>query len=125
MTDARISGYVFDKVDKAGRRCAGQESFNASMLKAKLYLQMEDIFAVALEAEMPRLDDTGMHRTNRYFMHFLPFCHKVVCFRRTGAFAPGIVGWRAEAHGFEPGMPNGADTPCFKQFALEQMRLGA
>ena len=43
------------------------------MLKTERYLQMKDLFPVALETKMPRLDDAGMYRSDRDLMHFVPF----------------------------------------------------
>jgi hypothetical protein len=61
-------------------RAASQCPFNTAMLVAQGDLQVKDRFTVTLETEMPRFDDTGMYRPDRYFMDLIPqhpvkFCH--------------------------------------------------
>jgi len=53
-------------------RPAAQRLLNAAVLVSERDFEMEDAFAVAIEAEMPGLDDPGMHRANRDFMDLGP-----------------------------------------------------
>lgn len=50
---------------------------NPPVLVAEGNLQAEDLFAVALEAEMPRLDDPCVDRSHRHLVDLLPL-HPVV-----------------------------------------------
>ena len=51
---------------------------NAPVLKAEGNLQVEDLFAVALEAEMPRFDDAGVNRTDRHLVNLFALNLKIV-----------------------------------------------
>ena len=47
--------------------------FDPAMLIAKRYFEMKNIFAMTLKTEMTRLNDSGVHRANSYFVNFLAF----------------------------------------------------
>ena len=49
-------------------RSADQRPLGATMLITERDLQVEDMLAVALEAEMPRFDDAGVNGTDRDFV---------------------------------------------------------
>ena len=41
------------------------------MLEAELDLEMKNLLSMALESEMTRLDDSGMHRSDANLVNFL------------------------------------------------------
>jgi hypothetical protein len=51
-------------------RTSGQDTLKAAMLIAQGYFQVVDGLTMALETEVPRFYDTGMHRSDRYFVYF-------------------------------------------------------
>ena len=67
---------------------AHERSLNTSMLIAERDLEMEYTLAVALKAEMPRLDHAGMHGANGDLVDFFAVDLKIVsvarCDQRTG-----------------------------------------
>ena len=72
VADRRVAGHGFHRVDRALVRPADQRPLDAAVLIAQRDLQVEDLFAVALEAEMPRLDDAGVDRADRDLVDLLP-----------------------------------------------------
>ena len=54
-------------------RPADERPLDPAMLVAQRDLQVKDLLAVALEAEMPRLDDAGVNGTDRDLVDLLPF----------------------------------------------------
>jgi hypothetical protein len=113
-------------------RAAGQRPFNTAMLVAQGDLQVKDRFTVTLEAEMPRFDDTGMYRSDRYFMNLVPlnlvkFSHArqddvVYC------SSPGVMSTAAGAlvaDRLEPWVAVYAYAALLGDLAFEQMCLGA
>ena len=50
-----------------------QGPLDPAVLIAQRDLQVKDLLAVALEAEVPRLDDAGVNRTDRDLVDFFPF----------------------------------------------------
>ena len=93
---------------------------------------MQDVLAVALKAKMAGLDDPGMHRSDRHFMHFLAVRPEKIPVRGpdrvAGPALPGIpvrcVGG-VKADGFEPWVPLRDKPPLFRDFAFEPVGLGA
>ena len=72
MTDRRISGERFHKVQGTFVRPACERLLNAAMLIAKRNFQMLYYFPVALKAKMPRFDNAGMYRPDGNFMNLGP-----------------------------------------------------
>src|SRR6185369_5730803 len=72
MTDAGVPGNCFHLVHGLRVRSADQGLFNAAVLETEGDLQAEDLFAMALETEMPRLDDPGVHRPHRHLVNLIP-----------------------------------------------------
>ena len=54
-------------------RAADERPLDAAVLIAERDLQVEDLLAVALEAEVPRLDDAGVDRADRHLVDLLAF----------------------------------------------------
>ena len=101
------------------------------MLVAQGDLQVIDVFTMALETEMTRLDDAGMHRPDRHLVDFSPFYTVVITdageHRMAGLPSPGIVPGsqgRVVAHRLEPGVPIQRYTALLRDLPLEQVCLG-
>ena len=60
-------------VDRPLVRAADQRPLDPAVLVAERDLQVKDLLAVALEAEMPRFDDAGVNGTDRDLVDLLPF----------------------------------------------------
>ena len=58
-------------MDRPLVRPADERSLDAAVLIAERDLQVEDLLAVALEAEVPRLDDAGVNRADRDLVDLL------------------------------------------------------
>lgn len=93
--------------------------------KPRLISRCMTFSPVALEAEMPRLDDPGMHRAHGHLVHFFAVHAVMGELGRAGPLAGrgGQAAVRHEAHGFEPGMPFRADVPLFPELAFKKVRL--
>ena len=52
-------------------RAADEHALDAAVLVAERDLQVEDLLAVALKAEVPRLDDPGVDRADRHLVDLL------------------------------------------------------
>ena len=90
-------------------RPADQRALDAAVLVAERDLQVEDLLAVALEAEVARLDDAGVHRADRDLVDLLALDPVEVGHAGGGAAsavpAPGVVARavrRMEADRLEP-----------------------
>ena len=75
---------------------ADERPFGAAMLVAERNLQVEDLLAVALKAEMPRLDDAGMDRADGHLVDLLALDAVEVgdaddWALRRGGRSPGVV----------------------------------
>ena len=109
---------------------ADEPGLDAPMLIAEVNLQMEDLLAMALEAETARLDHTGMNRTDRHFVHFGTLHLKVIGHARQDGFPdaarPGIVPGAVRTvvpQRFQLGRPLWNESPLFGDFAFEVVRL--
>ena len=71
VADRRVAGHRLHRVDRALVRPADQRPLDAAVLVAERDLQVEDLFAVALEAKMARLDDAGVDRADRHLVDLL------------------------------------------------------
>ena len=60
VADGGVAGKRFHVMDGARMGAAGKRAFDAAMLIAEGDFQVQNFFAVALEAEMAGLDDAGM-----------------------------------------------------------------
>ena len=78
---------------------------------------MQHLLAVALEAEVARLDDPRMHRSHRHLVDLVALHAEEV--RDTGAIA------LLEAHRLEPRMAPRGDAQLLGDLALEEVRLRA
>ncbi len=95
-------------------------------------LQVKDLLAMALEAEMPRLDHARVNRTNRDLVDLFPFNPEKVHDPNNRIFArrpvPRVMAGSIRAmkpNRLEPGMPFGTDAVLLGKLALEEMDLRA
>jgi hypothetical protein len=132
MTDGRIAGYGFHLCHGGSMRAAEQRPFNPAMLISQNDFQMKDGFAMTLETEMPRFDNSGMYRSDRYFMNF--GSQNPIKFSHAGqdgmlfCSSPGIM---AAAAGplvtdrLEPRVVIDRDTALLGNLTFEQVCFGA
>src|SRR5205807_8088371 len=115
----------FGIVDAALVRPAYQRRLHAAVLVAERDLEVEHLLAVALEAEVARLDHSGVHRTHRDLVHLLAFHAIEVHHSALRVLALRPSPGRREAHRLQPGMALGAHLPLLGDLALEEMHLRA
>ena len=70
VAGSRIAGDRLSEIPAAPVWSAAQRPFDTAMLVAERDFEMDYPLAMAVEAEMPGLDDPGMHRTDRHFVDF-------------------------------------------------------
>ena len=111
---------------------ADQGPLDATVLIAQRDLQVKDLLAMALEAEVPRFDDAGVNGTDRDLVDLLAFDAEKIRDADDRSFvrlpAPRVVAGaiRAmEANRLEPGMPLGTDPVLLGKFPLEEVDLRA
>src|SRR5436305_133597 len=109
MANRRVASHGLQSVDRPLAGTADQGALGAAMLVAKRNLQVKDVLAMTLKAEMPRLDDARMHRADRYLVNLLALdvviVHDAGDGRFTGRPAPGVMAGTIrgmKAHRFEP-----------------------
>ena len=132
MADRGVAGHVFHQVNGALVRPADQGPLDAAMLVAERDLQVEDLLAVALEAEMPRLDDAGVNRADRDLVDLLAFDPEKVGDADDRGLArlpaPRVVAGAVramKANRLEPGMAFGTDPVLLGELPLEEVDLRA
>jgi hypothetical protein len=118
-------------VDGALARSADHRPLDAAVLVAERDLEMEDVLAVALEAEVPGLDHAGVNGPDGHFVHFVALDAVEVRDSDRGALAarPGkrltAGAVRAViADRLEPRMAERAQSELLGDLAFEQVRLG-
>src|SRR5204863_2390410 len=118
VTGRRVTGNRLGEIQAAPVGPAAQRPFDAAMLVAKRDFEMDHPLAMAVEAEMPGLNDTGMHRADRHLVDL-----------RTGDREELRVtnDWpaRREPHGVQPGMPFRMNAVLLRNLPLEMMRRRA
>ena len=110
---------------RAQVRAAHEQALDAPVLVAEAYFQVHDVFAVALEAEVPGFDDAGMDRAHGHFVDVLAAHPELLGHARGRARPVRVDEGRRKAHGLEPGMAFGPDLPLLEEFALEHVALRA
>src|SRR6516225_5525094 len=102
MTYRGISGNRFHHVDRPLGRPTDKRALDATMLIAQRDFQVKNVLPVALEPEMPRLDNACVDGADRHFMDLIPFHAEKVHFanRRStaGMSAHGIGRASVGAH---------------------------
>src|SRR5207244_435341 len=66
-----VAGNGFDLGESGAVRAAKEHLLDRPVLVAEGDLQVEDLLAVALETEVPRLDDPGVNRPDRHLVHLV------------------------------------------------------
>src|SRR6266446_2523948 len=131
VSHGRVAGQRLGVMDAALVRSADQCRLQTAVLIAERDLQMEDLLAVTLEAEVPRLDHARVHGSDRDLVYFLSLDAIEVGHAalrvHPGRPAPGVAAAprRMETDRLEPGMAFGLHAPLLGDLALEQVRLGA
>src|SRR5262249_25741170 len=128
MADGCVAGHGFQRVDGPLVRPASEHSLRTAMLIAERDLQVKDLFAVALETEMARLDNAGVNRTDRDLVDFLPLDAVEVGDADDGGLArrpaPDVVAGTVrgvKANGLEPGVTIRAYAVLLGDLPLEQV----
>jgi len=118
-------------VKRAFARATREHPPDAPVLIAEGDLQVIDRLAVALEAEMARFDDAGVHGTDGHLVNLLAGdLEEVRHAARRGARLPAphvrpVAPGAFEPHRLQPGMPLRGDAPLLGDLPLEQVRLRA
>ena len=97
-------------------RAAGERLLDAAVLVAERDLEVQHLLARALEAEVPRLDDAGVHRPDGDLVDLAALHAEELAVGR--ARRPSIA-----RTGFSHGWPSGISAVLLPDFALEEMRL--
>ena len=101
--------------------------FNSAMLIAERNLQMKNILAVTLEAEMAGLDDSRMHGADRDFVNLFPGHREEIGDAGNWRWRQAVarpVG-RVKSNRLQPGMPFRMNLPLLGDLTLEPMSLRA
>ena len=109
----RVAGERFRVVDGARIGAAQHRPLDAAMLIAQRNFQVVDRLAVALEAEMARLDDAGVDRADGHLVDLLARHLEEVghaASRRSSADSP----FGGKRTGFSHGWPSGRTFHCSK-----------
>src|SRR5512146_30747 len=70
VSNRSVAAQGFDQVNRTFSRPADKRGFDAAMLVAERYFQVENTFAVTLEAKMAWFYDSCMYGTDGDFMNF-------------------------------------------------------
>ena len=125
---AGVSGRGLHEMDGARPRAADKRALDPTVLIAQGYLQMEHVLAVALEPEMPGLDDPRVHGPHRHLVYPVPLHLEII--GDAGGQGPAVrrqapaIG-AVEADGLEPRVTFGPRAPLFRDLPLEPMGLRA
>ena len=132
MTHRGVAGHLLDQVDCSLVGAADQGLLDPTVLIAQRDLQVKDLLAMALEAEVPRFDDAGVNGTDRDLVDFLSFNpekirdtdHRSFVRRPAPRVMAGAV--RAmKANRLEPRVPQGTGAVLLGKLPLEEMELRA
>ncbi len=111
---------------------AGQHGLDTAVLVAEDDLEREDVLAVALEAEVARLDHAGVHRPHRHLVDLLPLHAEEGVVARNGGRvrdpAPGVDSGherRLEAERLQPGVALRPHAELLEDLPLEGLERGA
>ena len=123
---------MLDDVNTAFVGPANERSLDATMLVSEGDLEMKNVFAVTLEAEMPGLDDAGVNRPHRDFVNLVTFDSKeigdtdlrvfiAIAAPRVMAGAIGIV----KANRLEPRVADRTHAKLLGELSFEEVCLRA
>jgi hypothetical protein len=114
MADRRVAGDGLGEMDGVLMGPAAQRLLDAAVLVAERDFEMQHALAVAAEAEMPRLDDAGMHRPDRDLVDLLAADPEEID-------AADLGPARRETDRLQPRMALRFDAPLLENLALEIM----
>src|SRR5260370_17270073 len=130
--DGGVRGECRQVVDGPLVGAADERPFDTSVLVAEGDLQMEDLLAMALEAEVARLDDARVHGSHGYLVHLVALdavkVHDPDDGHLTVGTAPRVAAWPRrphEAHGLKPRVAARNNAPLLGDLSLEEVHLGA
>ena len=113
--DGGVTGHGLHLAHRRAVRSTGQRGLDAAMLIAQGDLEVQHFLAGALESEVSRLDDAGMHRPHGHFMHLRTLdAEKLAIRRRQPIRTP---------HRLQPGMTLRREAVLLPDLALEHVRL--
>jgi hypothetical protein len=102
------------------------------MLKTECYFEMKNLFTVTLKAEVTRLYDPGMYRTDSHLMHFVTFNAVEIhyCRQQTAAISGtpetlSLTKGLLKTHRLEPGVPFRAGQTLLGNLPFKEMQLRA
>src|SRR4051812_14305500 len=126
VADRRVARRGLEIMDGPAIRSAGERPFDPPVLVAEADLEMEDVLAMALEAEVPGLDDAGMHRADPHLVDL----RALDAIEVDDAGNPGRGGARTpegrlEADRLEPRMSFRTEPVLLGDLPLEQVDLRA
>ena len=132
MADRGVARERLHVVDGALVRAADERPLHAAVLVAERDLQVQDVLAVTLEAEVAGLDDPGMHGADGDLVHLLAFdpeeIHDAGRNRCVVRVRPAVVTrpvGAVKADSFQPGVPQWPHAPLLGHLAFEPVRLRA
>ncbi len=132
VADGRVAGERLHEVRRPPVRPADERALDAAMLVAERNLQVEHLLAVALEAEMPRLDDARVDRADGDLVDFLALDAEELRHARQDFLvrlaAPRVAAGAVRAmepDRLQPRMAFGPHAPLLGDLALEPVRLRA
>ena len=131
MAHAGVAGNGFNLHGCLRLGTADEQLLEGPVLIAQGNFQVQNILPVTLKAEMARLDNTGMHRSDTHLVYFRALDPEIVYITGygvcSGIAAPGISGGipgSVEADRLEPWMTGKANPVLFSNLSLEEMQLG-
>ncbi len=128
VADHRVAGDRLGDQHGARRRDGFEQALDAAVLVAEHDLEQQDVLAVGLEPEVPRLDDPGMHRADGHLVHLVARdAREGIALRvqhHGGAAGAAVVG-EVPAQRLQPRMALGEDGALLGDLALEVPGLRA
>ncbi len=124
VADRCVAGERLHVVDRSLVRAKGERALDSAVLVAERDLEVEDLLAVALEAEVSRLDDPGVHGADGHLVHLLALDAIEVGYADRGDLVR-VPPRGLKAHRLEPWVSRRNDAPQLGELALEEVHLGA
>ena len=130
MADRRVAGERLDPGGGLPVGTAEERLLDSAVLEAECDLEVEDALAVALETEVPRLDDSRVDRADGDLVDFVPLDAEEVADGGQDRLAllppPRVVARtprRPVADRLEPRVPLGLQAELLGHLTLEEVRL--
>ena len=123
VANRRVAGERLHVVDRSLVRAERERALHSAVLVAERDLEVEDLLAVALKAEVSRLDDPGVHGADGHLVHLLALDAIEVGHAYRGDLVR-VPPRGLKAHRLEPWVSRRNDAPQLGELALEQVHLG-